>query len=367
MGIKRLEIAGFKSIDSITLTDLPNYCVFAGANGAGKSNFLDALKFASTVINAGAVNAIRQFQGHEKIYRVQGGKNEEQPFHFACRIELPKARADYSLGIDRMNDDPALREQLSLDMQGSRQQFDRNGEKVTLNDQKQPDCSRWYSILTGYSSAKLLHDWLFNYTVFRIDPTCARKPDDNGAGPYYFDEYGRNLSTVFEKIQENKEDFETVMEWVTMIVPGLEKVHSRRNFDGWASMEFQENWTDYRFSPDMISDGTIYVLCLLATVLTRIKKPGVTMIEEPERGIHPLAIEQLSQFFREHANDEHQIFISTHNESFVRSAKAEELFFAVKEDGRTQFRLGRDAAFALEGMPHDTAWFQNMFDGGLPW
>jgi predicted ATPase len=91
------------------------------------------------------------------------------------------------------------------------------------------------------------------------------------------------------------------------------------------------------------------------------------MIEEPERGIHPQAIEQLSLFFREYANDKHLIFISTHNESFVRNAKPEELFFVVKEDGQTHFRLGRDAAKSVEGMPNDKAWLQNMFDGGLPW
>ena len=182
------------------------------------------------------------------------------------------------------------------------------------------------------------------------------------------DEYGRNLSTVLEGMQKNKDDFETVMEWMTMIVPGLENIRSHRTpLDGRASMAFQESGTKYHFPPGLISDGTIYILCLLAAVLTRIKAPGLTMIEEPERGIHPKAIEQLSQFFREHASDDHQIFISTHNESFVRSAKAEELFFVVKEDGRTLFRLGRDAAEAVIGMPNDTAWLQNMFDGGLPW
>ena len=210
--------------------------------------------------------------------------------------------------------------------------------------------------------------WFRDFRVFRFDPFRTKDPDEVGADPHYLDEHGRNLSTVLEGMQKNKDDFETVMEWMSMIVPGLNEIRPQRNaLDGRASMVFQETGTKYHFPPGMISDGTIYVLCLLVAVLTRIKRPGITMIEEPERGIHPKAIEQLSQFFRDHASDEHQIFISTHNEAFVRSAKAEELFFVFKEDGRTQFRLGRDVAESVEGMPNDKAWLQNMFDGGLPW
>jgi predicted ATPase len=286
---------------------------------------------------------------------------------------LPKISADYSLDVHQMRQEPELQEHLTTNHSEKKQMLctrDRTG-KVHLDNQERGQLSREHSILTGWGfffQNRLVNNWFQNFRVFRFDPFRAKEPDEIGADPHYLDEYGRNLSTVLEGMQKNKNDFETIMEWMNMIVPGLEKIRPQRNtLDGRASMMFQEIGTKYHFPPALISDGTIYVLCLLAAVLTRIKKTGITMIEEPERGIHPKAIEQLAQFFREHANDGHQIFISTHNESFIRSAKAEELFFVVKEDGRTQFRLGRDAAESVEGMPNDKAWLQNMFDGGLPW
>ena len=47
-----------------------------------------------------------------------------------------------------------------------------------------------------------------------------------------------------------------------------------------------DQFTD-SFPAHMVSDGTIYALCLLVAVLTRVKRPGITLIEEPERGLHP--------------------------------------------------------------------------------
>ncbi len=371
MGIKRLEIGGFKSIDSIVLTDMPNYCVFAGANGSGKSNFFDALKFASTVIDDGATKAIRRFGGYDLIHCVKRRKEKARTFRFKCDSALKNLRMDYSLKVHRLDQAPDLHETISLESpEGNNKQCVRNADgKVDLGGfsfQFGTDQSMLGPVFPFLSHSG--KRWSYNHNVFRFDPFRAKEPDEVGADPHFLDEYGRNLSTVLEKMQGNKEDFEAIMEWMSLIVPGLEKIHAHRNaLDGRASMVFQEKGTKYRFPPGLISDGTVYVLCLLAAVLTRIKQPGITMIEEPERGIHPYAIEQLSAFFREHASDEHQIFISTHNESFVRNAKPEELFFVVKEDGRTQFRLGRDSADVIEGMPNDKAWLQNMFDGGLPW
>jgi predicted ATPase len=372
VGIKRLEIAGFKSIDSIELTDLPNYCVFAGANGAGKSNFFDALKFASTVIDDGAIKAIRQFHGYDRIRCVKRRGEETRTFRFGCDVGFSKTSIHYSLDVYQMDQDPELQEQVTIDISDNVPKKYERGRDGTMqwDDQPRAQFPKEHSMLTRWFifPGNYVPIWFKDFRVFRFDPFRAKEPDDVGADPHYVDEYGRNLATVLEAMQKNKKDFETIMEWMTMIVPGLEKIRPQRtSLDGRASMVFQESGTTYHFPPGLISDGTIYVLCLLTAVLTRIKKPGITMIEEPERGIHPQAIEQLSQFFREHASDEHQIFISTHNESFVRNAQAGELFFAVKEDGRTQFRLGRDAAQSVEGMPNDKAWLQNMFNGGLPW
>lgn len=390
MGIQKLSISGFKSIDNVELTDLPNYCVFAGANGAGKTNFFDSLKFASQIIELGITHTLREFGGYEWI-RNKHSKTKNDTFCFGCGTLLDETKLDYSMQIQHLESQPVLMEKAIINQEDKEYVINWNrlgynckvpghGIAVVMDKKIVPKnislINPSYDVNVNSEEGKLLFqfgksltkDWYNSFRIFRFDPFRAKEPDELGADSSFLDSYGRNLATVLEGIQKNQDDFETVMEWMSMIVPGLVEIETYRNpLDGRASMAFRESGTDYRFPPLLISDGTVYVLCLLAAVLTRIKQPGITMIEEPERGIHPSANEQLSEFFRVHASDEHQIFISTHNESFVRNAKSEELFFAVKKEGRTEFRLGRDATKAVEGMPNDKAWLQNLFDGGLPW
>ena len=150
MGVKRLEIAGFKSIDNVELTDLPNYCVFAGANGAGKSNFFDALKFAATVIDDGAVKAIRQFHGFERIHCVKRRKVRARTFRFVCDVGLPKASANYSLVVHHMDKTPELKENLTIQTDKSVGSFVRDCEKLEIHsgdEKKQIRLPKEYSLL----------------------------------------------------------------------------------------------------------------------------------------------------------------------------------------------------------------------------
>ena len=63
-----IEMAGFKSVARLRLEQLNPFGVFAGSNGSGKSNLMDSLAFVSTVIELGAVKAIRKFRGFAQIH-----------------------------------------------------------------------------------------------------------------------------------------------------------------------------------------------------------------------------------------------------------------------------------------------------------
>lgn len=65
MNIRKLHIKGYKSVADLSLEALPPLLVFAGANGAGKSNIVDALAFLGAVVKFGAVQARARFGGFE--------------------------------------------------------------------------------------------------------------------------------------------------------------------------------------------------------------------------------------------------------------------------------------------------------------
>ena len=67
MKIKRLEIKGYKGIGHLVLEDVPSLMMLAGANGAGKSNLVEALAFFGSVIQKGLKVAVDEFGKWEDL------------------------------------------------------------------------------------------------------------------------------------------------------------------------------------------------------------------------------------------------------------------------------------------------------------
>ena len=159
-----------------------------------------------------------------------------------------------------------------------------------------------------------------------------------------------------------------IVDWLELIVPGMTGVSTdKQKLSGGTVIKFKEEGTKAFFPANLISDGTIYALCIMTAVLSRANKIGLTFIEEPERGLHPKAIEQLVDLMRENAAAEHPVFITTHSESVVRASRIDELWLVNKVGGKTCIKPAASEQIDLHDMNLDTAWLTNLFDGGLPW
>ena len=75
--------------------------------------------------------------------------------------------------------------------------------------------------------------------------------------------------------------------------------------------------TDYVLSADQFSDGSIRFIAL-ATLLLQPEKimPKVIIIDEPELGLHPYAIDQLTEMVRD-ASMHSQIILATQSTSLI--------------------------------------------------
>lgn len=371
MKIEYLEIKGFKSAVNVILRDAPPFTALAGSNGAGKSNITDALAFLGAVVKRGAAQAIRDFGGFQQIHCFKHRKENRTTISFAIRVKLQGDTFDYSLkltGIDRV---PRVLESLKVN---GKQVIDRKSSddtQIALSDtlglQLLPEYAQDMTALMLLSHSPL-YRMLTNIQVFRIDPLEAKEPDSSTADATTLDSHGRNVATMLSVLEKNERFRDQVLEWIELIVPGMENVSTeKQRLDGSTVITFKEEGTKARFPARLISDGTIYALCIMTAVLSRADKAGITIIEEPERGIHPKAIGELIQLMRENASVEHPILITTHSESVVRNLDLEELWLVNKEDGRTKIKCASDSAVDKKDIPLDTAWLTNLFDGGLPW
>jgi predicted ATPase len=210
--------------------------------------------------------------------------------------------------------------------------------------------------------------YLKNIRVYRFDPLGAKEPDSSSANSYELDSQGHNIATMLSVLEKDADIREQIIEWMELLVPSLETISTERSrLDARTMIRFKEAGIKANFPAHLISDGTIYALCIMVAVLGRCKQPGMTLIEEPERGIHPQAIAELVSLMRENANPNHAIFVTTHSESVVRHSKPEELWLVNKIDGKTEFKNAGKKFSNLGDLSLDKAWLMNFFGGGLPW
>ncbi|QXI31149.1 AAA family ATPase [Pseudomonas vanderleydeniana] len=371
MNIKKLHIKGFKSLADFQLKDVSPFLVFAGANGSGKSNIADALSFMGAVVKFGASQARTQFGGFSQIHCYKYRKELRTSISFSMEVELDGSVHDYSLTIRSLDKKPQLSETLKVD---GKLLIDRRpgadlkvqmGESTGL--QSLPDYPQDLAALMLLGQSPL-RAFLTNTKVFRIDPMAAKEPDSSTTDTTELDTQGKNVASMLTVLEKDPDFRDQVLEWMELIVPGMESLSTeKQRLDGSTVITFKESGTKTRFPAKLVSDGTIYVLCILTAVLSRTSKTGITIIEEPERGIHPKAIGELVQLMRDSASVKHPIFLTTHSESIVRNLETPELYFVSKQDGKTRTQAASKAGVKKEQIPLDTAWLTNLFDGGLPW
>ena len=374
--IRRLKIANFKSIDSLEITNLSAFSVFAGANGSGKSNFFDALDFVSLFVRYGIENALHRHGDFANIHSVKRQGADSKKFYFEIECDLCEDQSEtpsafhYSLCIHDLENDPRIEEYLYANKE---QIIKRNGDEAASDDNE-----KWSSVggFPGIHSALWLYPnhpitlLMKNLAVYRIEPTGAKEPD-RSVFPTRLERKGHNLASVLKRLEADPEVCENILDWMEMIVPGIENIQTgKQRLDGSTALLFKETGTKRQFPAHLISDGTMYALCLLVAVIGAPSQGGMTLIEEPERGLHAKAIRELVDMMRQQASPENPIWLTTHSESVVRALKLSELILVDKVDSRTIMKRADAVNLSEKDMAPlglDEVWLSNLLGGGLPW
>ena len=370
--IRRLKIENFKSIDSLEVEGLAPFSVFAGANGSGKSNFFDALGFVSLFVRGGIEIALRAHGGFANIRSKKREGADAKTFRFEIECELLQEQAVYySLSINDLDSEPEILEFVDEGLS-----LERRNHPMSAPSSRPPSFPRvysrlYYSILSLEYRKHPLTKFLRNLNVYRIEPTGVKASGPSDFNPTQLDHRGHNLASVLYRLESNQDIREEILDWMEMIVPGIEDIKTkRRRLDGSTALLFKEEGFEKAFPAHLVSDGTMYALCLLVAALDEPSGGGMTLIEEPERGLHPMVIRKLIDLMRQQASPENPIWLTTHSESVVRALKLSELVLVDKVEGRTTMKsadAGKISQKDLAPLGLDEVWQSNLLAGGLPW
>ncbi|MBM4049829.1 MAG: DUF2813 domain-containing protein [Planctomycetes bacterium] len=314
--LQRIEIEGFKSIRMMDL-ELRPLNVLIGANGAGKSNLVSYFR----MLNYMSTGALQEFVGRA------GGA--DSLLHFGAK-RTPQMSATLNFETDTGTstyhhrlvhaalDSLIFAEERTVFLRpGARSPQETilgSGHKESLLPSRAQQDDR---------TSRVFHHLLRGCQVFQFHDTSEtayirgkRNIDDNR---FLYDNAG-NLAAVLYRLQQTKpEYYRRIVAAIQQIAPFF------RDFDlapdALNPKLILLNWRardpEFLFGPHQLSDGTLRTMALFTLLLQPEEDlPRVILLDEPELGLHPSAIQLLGSLLRSVATH-HQVIVATQSVAFV--------------------------------------------------
>ena len=374
--IIRLQIENYKSIRDQDIA-LNHLNLLIGPNGSGKSNFISLFRFLEQlseqqlhayVFQSGGINNFL-FNGYEESQRIR------------VYLELTKGKNahlqniyDFTLLSDG-EDFQFEQEQIgvwNIDRYTKPLMYSRGekaGQEARLKNAKSrtDDVGKVADYVYKYlTDLKLFH---FHDTSDNAQVKLPQPIED----VYFFKAEAENLAPLLMHFRDSHfEYYHRIVEVVRLIYPHFQDFVLEESplARGKVVLRWREKSSGQIFSVKQISDGTLRFICL-ATLL--IQPPGTNyvpntiVLDEPELGLHPFAIQVLAELLQKAALQK-QVIVATQSVNLINYFQPENLLVVDRDDsGASVFRRLQDEDYEawLDDYSLGQLWEKNFF-GGRP-
>lgn len=326
--LTRVVLSNYKSIAFCDIR-LGPLTYLVGANGSGKSNFLDALHFVRDALSSSLDNALNERGGLLEVRRRSNG----HPTHFGIRLEfrLPSGQAArYAFKVGSLPDRGyhVQKEECVIDGEGKGPYFKlEGGELVSSSETSFPAVTSDRLALVGASGLAVFRpvfDALTAMGFYNLNPKLIRdlqKPQDGRL----LKPAGENIVSVIGHLMRSQpERIEIIEEYLQSVVPSVHGVE-RKAIGPMETLEFRQETAGarapWRFQANNMSDGTLRALGILTALFqgNRDYQPLVVGIEEPETALHPAAASALREALLR-ASENTQVIVTSHSPDLLDDA-----------------------------------------------
>jgi predicted ATPase len=361
--ITKIKIEGYKSIKNQTI-DLKPINILLGANGVGKSNFISIFSLIRNIYN----------QSLQSYVLSKGGADSF--LHFG-RKKTTEIRVNVLFGNDKKEINQfaiALgQSQNSLLIKSVSTAFNaydsgRWSETIYEKNQLESGFSR---INTG--QAFWVNQRLLEFDVYHFHDTSDQSPmkgiadiGDNRT----LKRDGSNIAAYlyFLKVK-HPNHFKRIEMTIQSVAPFFDHfvLEPYKLNESKINLEWREKGApDSYFSSYHLSDGTLRFICL-ATLLMQPKPPKTIIIDEPELGLHPVAVNKLASLVRK-ISENTQVILSTQSVNLVDNFSTEDIIVTDRGSDGTVFRRldSHDLKSWLDSYTLGDLWGKNII-GAQPY
>ncbi|HSK72144.1 MAG TPA: AAA family ATPase [Pyrinomonadaceae bacterium] len=363
--IERIIIENFKSIRKLDL-ELKPINILVGANGAGKSNFISFFKLTNHI--------------YEQKLQEYIGNNFDKLLYFG------RKRSEYTDGLFDFENKSAFYFRLRPNIQGNSGYIYVSWFRLNRDSEKQKNYDLW-SRLIFHTGGRLeleflelkeseereslyvkpAREFFQSFKIYHFHDTGSDSPmkrmnpiNDNRN----LRENGENLAAFLYYLQEKyPKEFQNIENQIRSVAPFFDRfdLAPDRLNESQIELRWLEKGSDAYFNAYDLSDGTLRFMAL-TTLLLQPDLPKTIIIDEPELGLHPFAINKLAAMMKQAAVKGSQVIVSTQSVNLVDNFEPEDVITVDRENDQSVFKRLNSEGLAewLEDYTLGDLWNKNV-------
>ena len=363
--LRSIRIRGFRSLADVELSDVGNASVLIGANGSGKSNFVRFFDMLGWMLRSRRLGEyVQRYGGADD--QLFGGSRTTPAMQAEISLETQSGRNDYRFTLAHAHPDRLM--------------FTQEAYRFSRKD-RQSEATWTHLAGDGYSEARIVEvaqspqppdmNRTTARTITHLLRNCAayqfHDTSDSSSFKMHWDagdnnqlrSDGGNLAAVLHRLErEDHHRFELICHHIARVLPVFDRFKIENSY-GKVQLRWKAKGTDKTFGAHLTSDGSLRFFALFTLLnLPREMLPDVILLDEPELGLHPMAIALTGDMIKSLAVDV-QVIAATQSPLLVDVFDLEDIVVLEVKDGRTSFRR-----LATDDYRH---WLDESFAPGELW
>ena len=363
----KVVVKGFKSIKNFELEIKP-INILIGANGSGKSNFISLFTFLRHLSEGKLQNYVQKHGSASAFFHFGPKKTKE--ISIDIDVGYNGYHATFGHGI---NDDTLIFNTEYCSIRSSSKSFSIQGTKG--------ESGLAHSIKADSHHVKkytklYLNDCRVYHFHDTSDTAGFKQACDLDAVDYLYTDASNIAAFLYylkhSTLEEYSNAYLDIVEAIQNIAPYFHDFYleprgsdnSKRILLKWLHKQ-----NDEPFSANQLSDGTIRFICMATLFLQpETLRPKTIILDEPELGLHPAALDELAEIVKVTSKD-NQVICSTQSVTFANKFNPDDFIVVDQNEGKSEFkRVSTDELSEwLDDFSMGDIWSKNLIGGRPEW
>ncbi|MQS09357.1 AAA family ATPase [Streptomyces alkaliphilus] len=344
--VRHIGVKGYKSIESVEL-EPGRVTVLVGANGAGKSNFIEAVELLGRIADEELALEVGRRGGAATLLRA-GAKGNAS---ISLRLE---ARANSLTNVYEAVLVPSRRGELVFRREliefHDHDRFGRPwteelgmGHRETLLPEAEKTGPLGLGGVAGHTLRILRGCRVYHF--HDTTPGAPVKQPGYASDAETLHPDANNLAAFLLRLRgDHPDEYRKIVRTVRSVAPFFRDFVLSEDASKRVSLRWTQIGSETVLPADALSDGTLRFICL-STLLLQPKPPALLVLDEPELGLHPFALTVLAELFRS-ASERSQVIAATQSVTFLDQFSFDELVVTERVEGATALRRPDPEALA---------------------